>query len=93
MGKKTLIKMLLSKWGILSIDMQRAITEDQKIFDGDKGQYRDNPEFVDKNVSDPFAKDAVSAEVVDQQKQIAGEGPGNPSDLTNEEKKEYGIPQ
>jgi len=85
MGKKTLIKMLLSKWGILSIDMQRAITEDQKIFDGDKGVYADNPEFVDKRVADPFDK-AEQAQVVDEQKQL-----GSPSNLTEQEKKEYGI--
>ena len=30
MALKTVIKLLLSKWGILSVDMQRAIQEDQK---------------------------------------------------------------
>ncbi len=43
MALKTVIKLLLSKWGILSVDMQRAIQDDQKIYD-DKGngEYSDN---------------------------------------------------
>ena len=33
MALKTVIKLLLSKWGILSVDMQRAIQDDQKVYD------------------------------------------------------------
>ena len=33
MALKTVIKLLLSKWGILSVEMQRALEDDQKIFD------------------------------------------------------------
>ena len=32
MALKTVIKLLLSKWGILSVDMQRAIQDDQKTY-------------------------------------------------------------
>ena len=40
---KTVIKLLLSKWGILSVDMQRAIQDDQKVYDEDgNGEYGDN---------------------------------------------------
>lgn len=44
MGIKTVIKLLLSKWGILSTEIQKAISEDQKIYDN-TGQvyYEDNP--------------------------------------------------
>lgn len=58
MAKKTVIKMLLSKWGILSVEMQRAITDDQKTFDEDgNGEYEDNqPDVVE--VEDPFAEPA-----------------------------------
>ena len=39
MALKTVIKLLLSKWGILSVDMQNA-----KVFDEDgNGDYLDNP--------------------------------------------------
>lgn len=44
MAQKTVIKRLLSQWGILSIEMQKAITEDQKVYDGDgNSYYADNP--------------------------------------------------
>lgn len=43
MALKTVIKLLLSKWGILSVDMQRAIQDDQKVYDEDgNGGYGDN---------------------------------------------------
>ena len=54
MALKTVIKRLLSKWGILSIDMQRAIADDQQVFDdnGD-GSYSDNRPDPDE-ATDPF---------------------------------------
>ena len=43
MALKTVIKLLLSKWGILSIEMQKAIQDDQKTFDEDGNEsYGDN---------------------------------------------------
>ena len=45
MAKKTVIKSLLSKWGVLSIEMQRAVTADQAVvkdLDGTELQYSDN---------------------------------------------------
>lgn len=54
MALKTVIKLLLSKWGILSVDMQRAIQDDQKTYDEDgNGSYGDNkPDVID--AEDPF---------------------------------------
>lgn len=66
MAMKTVIKQLLSKWGILSIEMQKAITDDQKTFDenGD-GDYGDNqPDLIE--AEDPF--------VQSEQKDDAAEG-------------------
>lgn len=55
MAKKTVIKLLLSKWGILSVEMQRAIQDDQKTFDDEgKESYGDNQTDVDDE-QDPFA--------------------------------------
>lgn len=61
MGLKTVIKLLLSKYGILSIEMQRAIRFDQGVIKGDFTQmesideideaeveYIDNPKTEDK---------------------------------------------
>lgn len=72
MARKTVIKLLLSKWGILSIEMQRAITDDQKTFDENGNEaYGDN--LADEiEAEDPFAqieqndeKSAVEPEEID----------------------------
>jgi recombination protein RecT len=75
MAKKTVIKQLLSKWGILSIDMQRAVADDQKVFDADgNGLYYDNPENDEEQqaeqVVDVFETAVAPAEteVVEQPK-------------------------
>lgn len=54
MALKTVIKQLLSKWGILSVDMQRAIRDDQKTYDEEgSGSYGDNqPDVIE--AEDPF---------------------------------------
>lgn len=57
MALKTVIKLLLSKWGILSVDMQRAIQDDQKTYDEEgNGTYGDNkPDSVPElEAQDPF---------------------------------------
>lgn len=54
MAKKTVIKLLLSKWGILSVEMQRAIQDDQKVYDGNGDEsYGDNQSDV-VMAEDPF---------------------------------------
>lgn len=40
MAKKTVLKQLLSKYGIMSVEMQQAFTDDQKVDD----EYADNPQ-------------------------------------------------
>lgn len=57
MAKKTVIKLLLSKFGILSIEMQKAITSDQAIFTTEG-----TPEYIDaKQISfDDVKSDSVS---------------------------------
>lgn len=67
MALKTVIKMLLSKWGILSIDMQRAIQDDQKVYDEDGNEsYSDNqPDVVE--AKDPFEN---SDSVIEQKESV-----------------------
>lgn len=58
MASKTVIKQLLSKWGILSIEMMGAINDDQKVYNANgEGGYVDNTEAetVDAEVLDVFA--------------------------------------
>ena len=67
MAKKTVLKLLLSKWGILSIDMQRAIADDQRVYDeSGNSNYSDNPDS--KPTELPFNPwgNVVDAEVVDE---------------------------
>ena len=42
MARKTVIKLLLSKYAPMTIDMQKATLADQAIIDGDKYEYPDN---------------------------------------------------
>ena len=72
MGEKTVIKRLLSKWGILSIDMQKAMKEDQKVYSEDgTGTYADNPQndalpAADASYTDAAAAaDFIDAEIVE----------------------------
>ena len=78
MAKKTVIKLLLSKWGILSVEMQKAIQDDQKTFDenGDEG-YGDNAPDLDDE-PDPFATPAL------EENQGAAEAPEAPAEEVEE---------
>lgn len=63
MALKTVIKLLLSKWGILSVDMQRAIQDDQKVYDEEgNSSYGDNQPDITE------AQDAFSQTVQDEGK-------------------------
>ena len=68
MGQKTALKLMLSKWGTLSIDMQTAINTDQAVINlnGDKEEihYIDNEEEKEE-AFDPFANAQVPDEVID----------------------------
>lgn len=63
MAKKTVIKLLLSKWGILSVEMQKAIEDDQKVYEVDSTeQYSDNqPDVVE--AENPFELPAAPAAI------------------------------
>ena len=62
MARKTVLKQLLSRWGILSIDVQRAIQDDQKVYDASgESSYADSQgEFI--AAEDPFT---VEGQVVE----------------------------
>ena len=76
MAKKTVIKLLLSKWGIMSVEMQTAITDDQKTFDEEgAGDYSDNqPDVIE--AEDPFKlENKGDAEEVPEEEVLADEEP------------------
>lgn len=53
MAIKTVLKQLISKYGIMSIEMQTAITSDQAFIDNDN-----NPVYVDNQVSEEIKENA-----------------------------------
>jgi len=77
MAYKTILRQLISKWGIMSIEMQRAYEGDMaEIHEDGTGEYVDNqPEdvYVDTTVSDG-ATDAFAGQVNGQQELDLGGG-------------------
>lgn len=72
MAKKTVIKLLLSKWGMLSVDMQRAIQEDQKTYEIEEGSYGDNKIEQKDAAEDPFINGQVEkqTETTDKETEV-----------------------
>lgn len=65
MAQKSVLKTLLSRWGILSIDMQRAFINDQAIVNAnlEPESYPDNqPEPTDKNTTNIVVPDIPTDE-------------------------------
>lgn len=53
MAKKTMLRQLLSKHGLLSTEMQKAVESDQSVVnDNLKPSYVDNPDVIDNDVSE-----------------------------------------
>lgn len=67
MALKTVIKRLLSQWGILSVDMQTALKEDQKVYDANgTGTYADNPQNDALPAADAsYTEAAAAADFID----------------------------
>lgn len=63
MARKTVLKLLLSRWGVLSVDMQRAIQDDQKVYsdESQEGEYADNKE-VKEDAPNPFVPQGSEVE-------------------------------
>ncbi len=52
MAKKTVIKQLISKWGITSIELQKMALADQAVVrDGDKYDYIENQEEPEEPIT------------------------------------------
>ena len=87
MGLKTVIKLLLSKFGILSIEMQRAINFDQASVKGEVITVEDieklEPEYID-NESQPVE---ATKEEVDPSKDLFGGEKEGKTEKKKEDKK------
>ena len=71
MARKTMIRMLLSKWGIMSVEMQQAYISDMGVIDDDGTvRYVDNQRSIEEQVHEDISANANSqafedAEVID----------------------------
>ena len=75
MAKKTVLKRLLNRWGILSVDIQRAIEDDQKVYEASgNGEYADNQNEIIA-AEDPFTAEERSAEIVEAENAKEDETP------------------
>lgn len=87
MGLKTCLKLLLSKFGVLSIEMQRAINFDQAVVKGNINNVEDidtlEAEYVD-NEAQPVE---ATAEEVDPSKDLFGEEKEGNTEKKKEDKK------
>lgn len=80
MAIKTVLRNLLSKWGLLSVEMQTAITSDEKVFRVDENN--DLIEETDLSDMEPMPQDLKEAEkVVDDP--VTDEGQESLFDSTN----------
>ena len=62
MAIKTVLRNMLSKWGLLSVEMQSAITSDEKVFRVDENN--DLIEETDLSDMEPMPNDLKEAEKV-----------------------------
>lgn len=72
MAKKTVLKNMLSTWGILNIDMQEAVTSDSKII---KNNDNNDLEFIDDDISNDNEIEATDVEYTDSNNENKVEDP------------------
>lgn len=68
MAIKTVLRNMLSKWGLLSVEMQAAITSDEKVFRVDENN--DLIEETDLSDMEPLKQDLKEAERVEESENI-----------------------
>lgn len=78
MALKTMLRQLISKWGIMSIDLQNAIDKDMAVIHGDgKTDYVDAVKAEDDGV----VSDQELQEVQEDQPAVAGTQQSDPKDI------------
>jgi recombination protein RecT len=78
MAYKTMLRQLISKWGIMSIDMQKAVESDQAVINEDGSK-----SYVDNTPDTPI--DAEMTEVpAEEPKATENPTPSSENDVANE---------
>lgn len=66
MAKKTLIRQLINKWGVMSIEMQKAYEADMAVIDENgKAIYVDNQQDIEEIVEEEIAENANTVEFIE----------------------------
>lgn len=60
MARKTVLKLLLSRYAPLSVEMQKAVTSDQAVFRNDT----DTPTYIDNEIQDTTAEEVNESTIV-----------------------------
>lgn len=78
MAYKTMLRQLISKWGIMSIDMQNALDNDMAVINADGTKtYVDNEEpFISEDKTIDVETKEVDAELVTDEKEVADDDYG-----------------
>ena len=95
MAEKTMIRQLLSKWGVMSIEMTEAYTKDMAVIDeSGNPRYVDNEQNIAQQVADEISENANS-EVFDTAYTEAPTEPvqKEPVKPTEQPQQEYEIPE
>lgn len=72
MAFKTMLRQLISKWGIMSIDMQEAYTKDMAVIEEDgKATYIDNEEMSEEVISTVVTPNEQQKEIVNIKGEMA----------------------
>ena len=76
MAIKTVLKRLITKYGIMSIEMQKAVLSDQAIIDeNDNLIYADNPTAIEDEIQENANQTVIDAEAVEVNEEVAEEAP------------------
>ena len=71
MAEKTMIRQLISKWGIMSIDMQKAFESDMGIVREDGTvEYADNVVDIEAEVKEEIAENANAKELIIDESEV-----------------------
>lgn len=66
MALKTVVKLLISKWGPMSTDLEKAMISDQAVLDGDKAEYVDRGiELENEKADDEQEAEIINAHITD----------------------------
>lgn len=79
MALKTMLRQLISKWGIMSIDLQKAIDKDMAVIQEDG-----SVDYVENNTTDAEAADVVVDQELQEVHIDAEEAQGDSSDIESE---------